>query len=279
MPTTEIERAAALIAEAEALVISAGAGMGVDSGLPDYRGTGGFWKTFPPYRYMGVDFTQLTRPRGFITDPALSWGFYGHRLELYRNAEPHRGFLILKDIGHRKPGGYFVFTSNVDGQFQKAGFNPDLVHECHGSIHRLQCVHPCSRDIWDMGTQTVVVDNATMRASEPLPRCKHCGSLARPNIFGFADTTFIWELSLEQADRFRKWQETNGQRRIVIVECGAGIDCPGIRRHGEELCAQLPSATLVRINPRDAQTPSTQHVSLYMPALEAIEKIRSMIAR
>jgi hypothetical protein len=118
-----------------------------------------------------------------------------------------------------------------------------------------------------------------MKALEPLPRCKHCGSLARPNIFAFADTTYIWEFSQEQADRFNKWRELNRDKRIVIIECGAGIDCSGIRRHGEDLCSQLPRATLVRINPREAQTPSTQHVSLYMSALEAMEEIEIVLAR
>ena len=46
------------------------------------------------------------------------------------------------------PYGCNVFTSNVDGQFQKAGFDPADIHECHGSIHHLQCLGPCSQAIW-----------------------------------------------------------------------------------------------------------------------------------
>lgn len=44
----EIPRVAVLIARADELVITAGAGMSVDSGLPDFRGSGGFWRTYPP---------------------------------------------------------------------------------------------------------------------------------------------------------------------------------------------------------------------------------------
>jgi len=80
--------------------------------------------------------------------PRLAWGFYGHRLALYRETAPHAGFAILKDWAARKPLGAFVFTSNVDGQFQKAGFDREAIVECHGSIHSLQCARPCGPGIW-----------------------------------------------------------------------------------------------------------------------------------
>ena len=52
---------------------------------------------------------------------------------------------------------YFVVTSNVDGQFQKAGFAGENILEVHGSIHHLQCTRPCSRAIWENG-ETIPVD-------------------------------------------------------------------------------------------------------------------------
>ena len=58
--------------------------MGVDSGLPDFRGTQGFWRAYPLYAKLGLDFASMANPRWFTTDPAFAWGFYGHRLELYR---------------------------------------------------------------------------------------------------------------------------------------------------------------------------------------------------
>src|SRR5439155_19501480 len=132
-----LQAAADAIRAAEALLIGAGAGMGVDSGLPDFRGPEGFWKAYPPFR--GRQFAELSTPHWFRTDPALAWGFFGHRLNLYRAATPHAGFANLRGWVERPPLGYFVFTSNVDGQFQKAGFPEDRLLECHGSIHYLQC--------------------------------------------------------------------------------------------------------------------------------------------
>src|SRR5579862_6369550 len=121
----DIARAAAAVAGAGALVIGAGAGMGVDSGLPDFRGTQGFWRAYPVYEKLGLDFASMANPRWFERDPAFAWGFYGHRLELYRRTEPHAGFAILRGWAEKKEHGAFVFTSNVDGHFQRAGFGAD----------------------------------------------------------------------------------------------------------------------------------------------------------
>lgn len=270
-----IRTAAEWIRQAEALIISAGAGMGVDSGLPDYRGREGFWNAYPLYRNLGVDYEKMTRPSGFRLDPSFAWGFYGHCLDLYRRAVPHRGFQVLLEQGRSKPGGYYVFTSNIDGQFQKAGF--EFIHECHGSIHRLQCIHPCCRDVWSVDALRVEVDPDTMRAIPPLPRCRNCGALARPNLFAFADTGYIWDIGERQADDFRQWREKNKGRRIVIIECGAGTTVPGIRRHGEDLCRSLPHTRLIRINPREAHTTSPGQISLFLGAAEALARIQEML--
>jgi len=122
--------------------------MGVDSGLPDFRGDRGFWKAYPPFERLGVSFVDMANPTWFVRDPELAWGFYGHRLQLYRDTAPHRGFSILdrwaENLAHR----CFVFTSNVDGHFQRAGFKRERVIECHGSIAHLQCTEPCCNEIW-----------------------------------------------------------------------------------------------------------------------------------
>src|SRR5436309_13326864 len=138
-----IVKAASMIQAADALLITAGAGMGVDSGLPDFRGDEGFWKAYPAYRHLGLSFVELANPRWFADDPHLAWGFYGHRLNLYRATRPHDGFARLRDWAAARPLGGFVFTSNVDGQFQRAGFDPERVVECHGAVETWQCLAGC----------------------------------------------------------------------------------------------------------------------------------------
>src|SRR5436853_7570255 len=110
----ELKQAARAIASAEALLIAAGAGMGVGSGLPDFRGDQGFWKAYPAYEKLRLDFVSLANPRWFTTDPTLAWGFYGHRRNLYRQTQPHEGFHLLESWARQMRLGAFVYTSNVD---------------------------------------------------------------------------------------------------------------------------------------------------------------------
>jgi NAD-dependent SIR2 family protein deacetylase len=260
-----IRKAADALQTADALLIGAGAGMGVDSGLPDFRGDAGFWKAYPPFR--GRRFAEMSNPRWFQTDPQLAWGFFGHRLNLYRTAVPHRGFEILHRWGERLPHGYFVFTSNVDGQFQKAGFPAGRILECHGSIHHLQCLKGCGRAVWSSRDAGVEVDAATIRAVSELPACPDCQALARPNILMFGDWEWDQGRTQEQYDNYREWLGRVEGRRVVAVELGAGLAIPTVRRECE-----VRAQVLIRINPREAETPGGG-ISLPLGALEALGKI------
>jgi NAD-dependent SIR2 family protein deacetylase len=271
----KIQAAAAIISEAEALLVCAGAGMGVDSGLPDFRGSRGFWSAYPPYRKLGLDFYDLANPQWFISDPFLAWGFYGHRLGLYRRTDPHPGFALLRQWAAGKSRGHFVFTSNVDGQFQRAGFAEEHVCECHGSIHHLQCAVGCPGPVWPVGGQKVAVDEETMRARPPLPNCPFCGRLARPNVLMFGDWGWQPQRSQGQGLSFRNWLDAVGDSRLAIVECGAGTAVPSVRRLSEQLLAR-PGTGLVRINAREADVPPGQ-VGLDGSCLPVLKEIAALI--
>lgn len=144
----KLAQAAHWVRTAQSLVVAAGAGMGIDSGLPDFRGDDGFWRAYPALGRSRLRFEAIASPQAFQQHPATAWGFYGHRLNLYRATTPHAGFGLLHAWGQRMSQGCFVFTSNVDGHFQKAGFSPARVYECHGSIHRMQCTANCRGNIW-----------------------------------------------------------------------------------------------------------------------------------
>ncbi len=263
-----VRTAAAAIAGARSLVITAGAGMGVDSGLPDFRGPQGFWKAYPPYKRLGIDFVGAANPAHFEQDPAFGWGFYGHRTNLYRETLPHAGFHILRELITRLSLPAFVVTSNVDGQFQKAGFDEAEILEVHGSIHQLQCSVPCSRSIWENREQ-IPVNTDTMRA-ERIPRCIRCGAVARPNILMFGDWSWISDRSDRQRQRFEKFIDANAAS-IVVLELGAGTAIPTLRNMGEQLGRRY-GATMIRINPREAEI-DPPHVSLALGALDGLRKI------
>lgn len=223
--------------------------MGVDSGLPDFRGNEGFWRAYPPLAKLGVGFAQMANPSWFDSDPTLAWGFYGHRLNLYRETTPHQGFAVLNGWAQQKPAR--VYTSNVDGQFQKAGL--ENVCEVHGSIHHLQCVVPCSDAIWSAANTRVDVDAETFRARGELPGCPNCGELSRPNILMFSDGAWNLGRSLKQEQELTKWLGEIDNREPTIIECGAGTAISTVRAWGERL--QKAGATLVRINVRESAGP------------------------
>ena len=266
-----IELAAEAIRRAEVLLIGAGAGMGVDSGLPDFRGPEGFWKAYPAFR--GRQFAEMSNPRWFDEDPALAWGFFGHRLNLYRAAVPHRGFAILKAWSAAVLHGGFVFTSNVDGQFQKAGFAEDRLVECHGTIHQLQCVRGCSDQLWPTELPHLDIDPETIRARGELPCCPQCGGLARPNILMFGDGGWNSRRSAAQAWRFQAWLNRVSRERLVAVELGAGTAIPTVRS-----VAESSGGFVIRINPRDTEPPR-HGVALSCGALEALETLNERLGR
>jgi NAD-dependent SIR2 family protein deacetylase len=267
------QRAAEAIKSAKAMVVTAGAGMGVDSGLPDFRGDQGFWDAYPMYERLGINFIGAANPANFEGDPAFGWGFYGHRTNLYRETEPHQGFRMLQDWAAEFGQDSFVVTSNVDGQFQKSGYREDQVLEVHGSIHHLQCLSPCSNDIWD-NQETIPVDLETMRAQH-VPGCCNCSQPARPNILMFGDYSWLSDRTRGQEMRFDSFLAQHQHQSIVVVEMGAGTAIPTIRYMSERI-GQRFGATVVRINPREAQI-AGGHISLPCGAVEGLVGIEGYL--
>lgn len=274
MDPLAVDKAARALRSATALLVTAGAGLGVDSGLPDFRGDEGFWKAYPPFRKLGLRFVELANPRWFDRDPELAWGFYGHRLALYRRTLPHEGFRILASWGKRAAGGAFVFTSNVDGQFQRAGFDPSRIFECHGALDYLQCQRDCGEPAFPADGYEPSFDEESFRATGPLPRCPRCDVIARPNVLLFGDWGWESERYDEQEERLATWLDLQRERsdgRLVVVELGAGTQLPTVRAFGEATAARH-RGTLIRINPRESQGPKGT-ISLAASSLEACRAI------
>ena len=170
-----IARAARAIAQADFLLLAAGAGMSADSGLPVYLDCA----RFPAYEAAGIDYGDLCRPTLVDDDPALFYGFWGRCAHDYARTDPHGGYATLRRwairprvmgamgaMGASGAGSVavaassvvpslvassvapsaaasiapsFVYTSNVDAHFRRAGFDGDRVYELHGSCETWQC--------------------------------------------------------------------------------------------------------------------------------------------
>lgn len=274
------DQAAELLAQADALVIGAGAGIGVDSGLPDFRGNEGFWKAYPALAKAQLNFTEVASPRTFLQDPELAWGFYGHRLALYRKTVPHPGFAILLKWSERMLLGARIFTSNVDGQFQKAGFSDDHIHECHGSIHHLQCMNECASDVWSAEEFVPEVNAATCRLLNEAPVCPHCGGLARPNVLMFGDWNWVSWRSDTQRRAEASWLSRNSEARprIVVIEVGAGTALPSVRHFSHYLSREC-GARIIRVNPREFEVPGSGDIGIACGSLVALQGIDAALER
>lgn len=267
MSRSDFERAASALIEADGLIVTAGAGMGVDSGLPDFRGPQGFWGVYPALGRAKVSFERIANPAAFRDNVERAWGFYGHRLQMYREVDPGPSFRILKSIADKLPHGAFAFTSNVDGHFQKAGFAPDKVWECHGSIHHLQCLNKCMRDVWSASLFIPEVDAENCLLLNKPPTCPHCGGLARPNIMMFGDWDWIDDRERMQEARYRYWRKH--VRNTVVIEIGAGTSIPTVRNFSQD----QTDAFVIRINPMEPRLGWINGVSFAMSGQQALKEI------
>lgn len=273
METDPIIQAAKLIASADALLITAGAGMGVDSGLPDFRGGDGFWQAYPALAKARIDFQSIANPKAFQKNPKRAWGFYGHRLALYRATQPHHGFVLLRRIANRMANGSFVITSNVDGQFQKAGVEDHRILEIHGSIHRLQCCRPCRDTVWSAQSIEPTTDDEHCEWTVPeLPTCPKCSLLARPNILMFNDWAWVGSRATSQRFNLERWSDA--AFAPVVIELGAGVDLPSIRQISE-----TRGYPLIRINPSHPLIPEGAGVAIPFGALKGLSLIATELEK
>lgn len=300
---SEEEIAAALQLGAEALadcdnwIISAGAGMGVDSGLPDFRGSSGLWKD----RSLAMTYEEMSDDKWFTEDPCFAWGVNYTQLALYRQTVPHEGFAAVSRWAEYLGKPYYVFTSNIDGQFEKAGFSEERIALCHGDIHHVQCTDRKCRGVGGGGEADLVwsadclptgletgIDRASLRlsAADSLDaahfRCPRCDKLARPNIWFCHDANYVPRKQLiETRNAYNKWvfSSMDERKRIVVVECGGGMAIPSVRVEGEDAVAGGGEGSLlIRINPSDCRVPAERGVGIPLGARAGLERLEAALS-
>jgi len=275
-----LKKAAKAIKEAQYLIFTSGAGLGVDSGLPDFRGPEGFWKAYPPLRELNISFSGMSNPIWFTKDPEFAWGFWSHRYHLYNNTPPHGGFDIMKNWGEKLVNGrYFVFTSNVDGAFGKKDFDKDKLLECHGSVHYMQC-NSCETIFPSTDTVVPQHDNK-FRSVGFLPHCS-CGTLIRPNVLMFSDGEWNGARYMTQNNNYTRFKKSVGAHKVAIIEIGAGTYVPTVRQEGEELVEDFDQGTLIRINPGEYELKKSikeKMIPLNLGGLDALRRINEYLEK
>lgn len=261
-----------LFNEAEVLIISTGAGMGKDSGLPTFRNEDGLWGQIEGEE--GRSIFEISNPAYLKENPIKAWQLYALRMKMFAEHEPHKGFYIIQDWINKYFDDYFVLTSNIDGYFQRAGYDKNKIRELHGAMDYLQCSEPYCEDVWEF---KVDYENILTNPSlEGLPK-SHCNPevLARPNIYMFRDYSFVFTRANEQKKRFEEFLNQHQGKPKVVLEIGSGPHVQSIRMKSRELIKNH-QAILIRINPKDFKV-REGHFSIAQPALEALEEMNHLL--
>jgi NAD-dependent SIR2 family protein deacetylase len=264
----ELETIKTWLENANAIVINTGAGMGVDSGLADYRGNGGQWGQVESDTKKSI--FEVVNPQAFIDDPIYSWKLFGRRIKEYVETKPHYGFTILRNWIEKYNLDYFCLTSNIDGHFQKSGFEEENIRELHGTLAYFQSSRPdLTREIWK---NELSGDEIIANADKGVfPTCPISNVVARPNVYMFRDDTYIDTRSKEQEKRFQFFLEKNKGKNILVFEIGSGPHVQTIRVKTRMLRTEY-GANIVRINPKD-YTMKTPNIGIPKGALEALKEI------
>lgn len=138
--------------------------------------------------------------------------------------------------------------------------------ECHGTIHRLQCVEACTDATLSANDFLPAVDETTCLLEHEMPRCPHCGGLARPSILMSGDWQWVEKHAERQEKQLASWFK-RGQR-LVVVEVGTCQAIPTVRRFSER-----HGPRVIRINPRESTIPIAVGVGMACAARDALQQI------
>ncbi|TPP64924.1 NAD-dependent protein deacylase [Fasciola gigantica] len=131
-PVSNISAFKDILSRARNPLIITGAGISAESGVPTFRGTGGFWRNYNAQELATLD--------AFYDDPGLVWEFYHYRRELVRQTEPNLGHTTLataEKLYRQDHRSFTIITQNVDGLHLRAG--SENVIELHGNLYKTRC--------------------------------------------------------------------------------------------------------------------------------------------
>lgn len=251
----KIERLKAALAEADAVVIGAGAGLSTSAGLT-YSGER-FQKSFGDFiEKYGI---QDMYSGGFYPFETLEeyWAWWSRHIMVNRYEKaPKPVYDDLLSLVREKD--YFVLTTNVDHQFQMAGFDKKRLFYTQGDYGLWQCSKPCHQETYD-NEETVrrmAAEQRDMKVPpELIPRCSKCGRPMTMNLR--CDDTFVqdedWYAAAGQYEDFLR--RHNGTR-VLFLELGVGMNTPVIIKYPFwKMTAQNPKATYACINYGQAFAP------------------------
>lgn len=264
------------ISTADAIIIGAGAGLSAAAGF-DYGG-----ERF--YKY----FSDFHKKYG-ITD-MYSGGFYPYKTSEEYWAWWSRHILVNRydcpvgkvysDLLRAVQGkNYFVITTNVDHQFQRAGFDKKRLFYTQGDYGLWQCSRACHDKTYDNETavRQMTAEQKDMKIPASLiPKCPVCGSEMTMNLR--CDDLFVQDGGWYAAsERYSDFIRRHDGLHVLYLELGVGMNTPGIIKYPFwNLTAHNPNAVYACLNKDEADCPNEirkQSICLPLDITEVIEQI------
>ena len=157
------------IDEANNIVIFTGAGISTESGIPDFRGPQGVWKTNTPIYFQDFIGSEEVRKD--------SWKRKFSGQDIIKKAKPNIGHLAVAEVINKHESAYLI-TQNVDNLHQDAGVPDNKITEIHGNAHYASCL--------DCGIRYEL--NSIKKAfleNETVPYCDSCGGIIKTATISF----------------------------------------------------------------------------------------------
>ena len=244
-----------LINKSDCILIGASSGLSTSAGIK-YSGEE-FEKEFKPFidKYSFLDLYTAS--------------FYDFKLEEEKWAFSAK-FIKFADTGLEakplyrklfdlvKDKEYFVLTTNVDDQFEKAGFDKNKIFATQGSYSKLQCSIPCHNKLYgatELIEKMIEQTNSELKIpSELVPICPICGERMEVNLR--KDAYFVQDDNWYKQNRaYEDFIDSTGDKKVLLLELGVGFNTPGIIRIPfEQMTLQNENWNLVRINKDNIMT-------------------------
>ena len=267
----EILKLKEAIAQADTIVIGAGAGLSTSAGFT-YTGER-FDKHFADF-HARYGFTDMYSG-GFYPYKTLeeNWAFWSRYIWINRYMDAPKP--VYDDLLHLvNDKDYFILTTNVDHCFQKAGFDKKRLFYTQGDYGLFQCSEPCHQKTYDNEERVRKMVEAQgldpNRAEEGfsggkmsiptelVPFCPICGKPMSMNLR--ADDTFVqdegWYKAAERYDNFIRTRKLDSEGKVLFLELGVGGNTPGIIKYPFwQMTERNPNATYACINFGEAVVP------------------------
>ena len=271
----KIQQLRQLIADADYVLIGAGAGLSAAAGL-DYAGED-FRQEFAEWinRY-GITDLYSASFYPFKTEEEV-WAQWARHIWFARyRPEALPLYRQLFDVVKEK--NYFVITTNVDGQFEKASFDQNRIFATQGDYDLFQPKSGFPKETWsnqDWVNQVLPLIKDCRIPTELIPHTPD-GKPVSMNLR--CDDSFVEDAHWhEQARRYQSFVEQASTKRLLLLELGVGFNTPVIIRFPfERMAAQFPQATLVRFN-RDYPQLTTEGVKRFISFTEELTEIMPLL--